>query len=585
MAKRLRAFLRDFRTLAAPYWSSEERWSARGLLLVVVGLSLGQVYVLVLLNTWYQQFYDALQNLDGAAFRSLIVRFAALAACFIATAVYGLYLRQMLEIRWRRWLTHRWIGDWLADRAYYRLRLMEGDTDNPDQRIAEDLRLFVAASLELSLDLLSSLVTLASFIGILWAVSGPLPIPGTALRIPAYMVWAALLYALFGSWLTHAVGWPLARLNFLQQRYEADLRFGLVRLRESAEGVALYRGEADEAHRLSERFSHVWRNWWEIMRRRKKLGTLTSGYAQAATLFPFIVAAPRYFAKQIQLGGLMQIANAFGRVQESLSWFVSAYVGLAEWKATVDRLITFRLALLRVREAAAVGDGIALESLDESRVRLHGLTLALPDGTPLLRGVDAKLERGEPVLITGPSGSGKSTLFRALAGIWPFGDGRIERPAADACLFLPQKPYLPVGTLRAAVSYPSREGRFHDEELRRRLGECRLEHLADRLDESDHWEQRLSPGEQQRLSFARALLHRPEWLFLDEATSALDGELEERLYALLEQELRTTTFVSIAHHSEIARFHQRRLCFTADGGLTSSPLGEGARSAAPGQRR
>jgi putative ATP-binding cassette transporter len=572
MIEKLRTFLGDFRTLAAPYWSSEERWPARGLLLVVASLGLGQVYLLVLLNTWYQQFYDALQNLDRAAFGRLILRFAALAAFYIATAVYGLYLRQMLEIRWRRWLTNRWIGDWLADRAYYRMRLVETGTDNPDQRIAEDLRLFVAASLELSLDLMSSLVTLASFIGILWTVSGPLAIPGTALEVPAYMVWAALLYALLGSWLTHSVGRPLARLNFLQQRYEADFRFALVRLREGAEGVALYRGEADEARRLSERFSDVWRNWWEIMRRRKKLGTLTAGYVQAATLFPFIVAAPRFFSKQIQLGGLMQISNAFGRVQDSLSWFVSAYVGLAEWKATVDRLITFRRALVAVRVTTAAGGGIEIEPRADGEVALRGLTLALPNGAALLQGVDAKLERGERVLITGPSGSGKSTLFRALAGIWPFGDGRIERPSAAACLFLPQRPYIPIGTLRGAVSYPSREGRFHDEELRCRLRDCRLEHLVDRLDESEHWEQCLSPGEQQRLSFARALLQRPEWLFLDEASSALDGELEGQLYALLERELRETTWVSIGHRAEIARFHHRRISLTADGGLASSPL-------------
>ena len=572
MIERLRASLRDFHILAAPYWSSEERWSARGLLLLVASLSLGQVYLLVLLNTWYQQFYDALQNFDRAQFGRLILRFAVLATFYIAAAVYGLYLRQMLEIRWRRWLTDRWIGDWLADRAYYRMRMVETGTDNPDQRIAEDLRLFVAASLELSLDLLSSLVTLGSFIGILWTVSGSIAIPGTALELPAYMVWAALLYALVGSWLTHAVGRPLARLNFMQQRYEADFRFGLVRVRESAEGVALYRGEADEAHRLSEQFSQVMRNWWEIMRRRKKLGTLTAGYAQAATLFPFIVAAPRYFAKQIQLGGLMQISNAFGRVQDSLSWFVSAYVGLAEWKATVDRLITFRRALVEIRVTAAAGAEIATTTHGGAGVELRGLTLALPDGTTLLRGVDAKLEPGEPVLITGPSGSGKSTLFRALAGIWPFGGGCIERPAAAACLFLPQKPYIPIGTLRGAVTYPSREGRFADEELRRRLRECRLEHLVDRLDESQHWEQRLSPGEQQRLSFARALLQRPEWLFLDEASSALDPATEAELYALLERELPETTWVSIGHRAEIARFHGRRISFTAEGGLASSPL-------------
>jgi putative ATP-binding cassette transporter len=303
---------------------------------------------------------------------------------------------------------------------------------------------------------------------------------------------------------------------------------------------------------------------------------LTAGYAQAATLFPFIVAAPRYFAKQIQLGGLMQISNAFGRVQDSLSWFVSAYVGLAEWKATVDRLITFRRALVEVRATAAAGGEIEIETHDGGGVELRGLTLALPDGTALLQRVDAKLERGEPVLIAGPSGSGKSTLFRALAGIWPFGEGCIERPATTACLFLPQRPYIPIGTLRSAVTYPSREGRFPDEELRRRLRQCHLEHLVDRLDEAGHWEQRLSPGEQQRLSFARALLQQPAWLFLDEASSALDGDLEAELYSLLERELHETTWVSIGHRTGIARFHRRRISFTTGSGLASTPLADAA---------
>ncbi len=568
MRERLVEFLRDFRTLAAPYWSSEERWAARGLLGVVVVLNLARVGILVALNSWYQKFYDALQNLDQAAFTRLIGVFALLAGTFIAVAVYQIYLRQMLEIRWRRWLTDRYVNDWLAERAYYRLPLYETGADNPDQRISDDMKLFVGATLELSLGFLSAVVTLFSFVGILWTVSGSLAIPGTSVSIPGYMVWAALLYSILGTWLTHWVGQPLVKLNFDQQRFEADFRFGLVRVRESAEGIALYRGEADESRRLRDLFSHVWQNWWDIMRRRKKLTALTAGYDQTATLFPFIVAAPRFFAKEIQLGGLMQISNAFGRVQDSFSWFVSAYVSLAEWKATVDRLLTFRSALVHVR---AAGDGIAQRTNGADEVALRGVTLALPNGATLLRGVHAKLARREPVLVTGESGSGKSTLFRALAGIWPFGAGTIERPAADECLFLPQKPYLPIGTLRAALAYPSAPDRFPDESLRARLRDCRLEHLADRLDESDHWERRLSPGEQQRIAFARALLHRPRWLFLDEASSALDSDMEGQLYALLERELPETTWVSIGHRTAIEKYHRRRLAFTG-GTLESTPL-------------
>src|SRR5258706_9387215 len=378
MLEKLGPFLRDFRTLAAPYWSSDERWRARGLLALVVGLRLGKVALLVAFNTWQRNFYDALQNLDQAAFFRLLGLYVLLVAVFIAVAVYQIYLQQMLEIRWRRWLTDSYIGDWMSERAHYRLTLYDTGADNPDQRISDDLKLFVAATLDLSLGLLSAVVTLGSFIGILWAVSSSLAIPGTSLSIPGYMVWAALLYSIVGTWLTHLVGRPLVRLNFDQQRFEADFRFGLVRVRESAEGIALYRGEADEARRLRDLFSHVWQNWWEIMRRRKKLTTLTAGYDRAATVFPFLVAAPRYFSKQIQLGGLIQIANAFGQVQDSFSWFVSAYVSLAEWRATVDRLITFPRAPLHVRRAAG-GEGSAVLPGGDEEGALRGLTPSLPD--------------------------------------------------------------------------------------------------------------------------------------------------------------------------------------------------------------
>ena len=580
MTAKLRAFLRDFWSLAAPYWSSEERWKARGLLFVVVSLSLGQVYLLVQLNTWNRDFFDALQQYDQAAFGALLLRFAVLAAIFIAAAVYSLYLQQMLQIGWRRWLTGRYVADWLGERAYYRMRLADTGTDNPDQRIADDLRLFVDQSLSLSLGLLRQVVTLASFVAILWGLSGSFgfTLGGVSLALPGYMVWAALAYAVLGTWLTHWIGKPLPRLNFTQQRYEADFRFSLVRVRESAEGIALYGGEGDEARRLSERFADVWRNWWEIMRRQKKLRTFTVGFDQAAVLFPYLTAAPRYFAKEITFGALTQTANAFGRVQDALSFFVAAYIELADWKATVDRLVTFRGALAALRAQAGQAGGIEVEAHEGDGVALHGLTLALPGGETLLHGVDAKLVRGEPVLVTGPSGSGKSTLFRALAGIWPFGKGRIERPDTGKCLFLPQKPYLPIGSLRGAVSYPSPEGAFPDTELGRWLAECRLTHLVERLGEHDHWEQRLSPGEQQRLAFARAFLQKPEWLFLDEATSALDAANEKHLYELVAAELPGTTIVSIGHRAALERFHRRRLEFIGDGSLASSALAGAAPS-------
>jgi len=581
MTKTLRAFLRDFWTLAAPYWGSEERWIARGLLLVVVGLSLGQVYLLVQLNTWNREFFDALQQFDYDAFLRLCLEFMVLATIFITAAVYSSYLQQMLQIRWRRWLTDGYVRDWLAGRAYYRMRLGESGTDNPDQRIADDLRMFVDQSLSLSLGLLRSVVTLASFITILWGLSGSFEftVGGVELALPGYMVLAAVAYSVVGTWLTHWIGKPLPRLNFAQQRFEADFRFSLVRVRESAESIALYRGEDDEARRLATRFGDVWRNFWEIMRRQKRLRTFTVGFDQAAVLFPYLAAAPRYFAKEITFGALTQTANAFARVQDALSFFVAAYIEMADWKATVDRLISFRSDLAVLHEPSRATPSIAVETRESDGIAFEDLTLALPGGETLLRGVDAKLERGEAVLVSGPSGSGKSTLFRALAGIWPFGAGRIARPDAAKCLFLPQKPYLPIGSLRGALSYPSPEGAFLDTDLGRALAECRLTHLVERLGEHDHWEQRLSPGEQQRLAFARALLQRPDWLFLDEATSALDGENEQHLYTLIASELPATTVVSIGHRPAIERFHRRRLAFSG-GGLSSSPLGEAGAPAA-----
>lgn len=574
MTETLRAFLRDFWTLAGPYWSSEERWRARGLLFVVVGLSLFQVFLLVQFNTWYKDFFDALQEYRQADFLPLIGRFALLAAVFIGAAVYRTYLRQMLQIRWRRWLTDRMVSDWLRDRAYYRMGLAPGATDNPDQRISEDLRLFVEQTLMLSLGFLSQLVSLASFAVILWSLSGVLTftLGGLPISVPGYMLWAALAYSIVGTGLTHWIGKPLPKLGFEQQRFEADYRFALIRVRERAEGIALYSGEADEQRRLSERFSDVWRNWWEIMRRQKRLATFTVSFDQAAVLFPYLAAAPRFFAKEITFGALQQTANAFGRVQDALSFFVGAYVDLASWKATVDRLILFRGELAKLH-AAAQEDGIALARGADDAFDARDLALALPSGEPLLRGADLRLEAAEPVLIAGASGSGKSTLFRALAGIWPFGRGRIERPDTATCLFLPQLPYLPIGSLRGAVSYPSAEGAFDDNEVGKRLAECRLAHLVERLHEHAHWEQRLSPGEQQRLAFARALLHRPRWLFLDEATSALDADNEAYLYELLAAELPESTVVSIGHRPALARYHRRRIVLAGDGRVVETDPG------------
>jgi putative ATP-binding cassette transporter len=549
-------FLRAFWQLAKPYWVSGERGTGLALLATVVGLTLMVVWLEVQFNSWNNDFYNTIQDKDQAEFFRQLGKFTLLAFIWIVTGVYRNYFQQMLLIEWRTWLNERYLGAWLAERAYYRLQLLDKGTDNPDQRVADDLRLFVEATLSLSLGLLSAVVTLVSFIAILWTLSGALELWG--LTIPGYMVWFALGYAVAGTWLAHVIGRPLIGLEFGQQRYEADYRFSLVRLRENAEGVALYRGEQEELANFRTRFASVIGNWWAIMRKQKQLGWFTSFYGQLAIIFPFVVAAPRYFSGQIPLGGLMQTASAFGQVQGALSWFINAYTQFAAWKATVDRLAGFSEALERTRAEAARLDGERAEGAGAG-LEARDLALSLPQGRVLLAPTTLELKRGEAVLVSGPSGAGKSTLFRALAGIWPYWHGRILLPKGARLLFLPQKPYLPIGALKHAVCYPGDAGARGDEEVAEALRAVGLGHLQAELARVENWAQLLSGGEQQRLAFARALIYKPDWLFLDEATASLPDDTQAALYGLLGERLPDATVVSIGHRASLAQFHRRRL--------------------------
>jgi putative ATP-binding cassette transporter len=569
-------FLRDAWRLARPYYRSEEKWSAWGLLLVVIALNLLIVGMGVVFSFWNRVMFNTLQTKDWDAFIHLLFLyrrtefgfmpgFCEFAALYVLVGVYRVYLTQWLEIRWRGWMTTRFLDEWLADRAYYRISLTTDraaiGTDNPDQRIAEDLRDFVSNSLSLGLDLLSNVVSLFSYLGILWGLSGALTVFG--ISVPGYMVWVALIYSFVGTWLTHLVGRVLVPLRFRQQRFEADFRYALVRLRENMEGVALYNGEPEEKANLGERFANVISNWWAIMQRTKLLNSLVVGYTQVAIVFPLVVAAPRYFSGALELGGLMQTADAFGQVQGAMSWFINSYDSLAQWRAIVERLTTFHRAIVLAR--AAAGQGLTTIAGPADAIALHDVSIELPDGTRLLQDASLTFNRDTSVVVSGPSGSGKSTLFRAIAGIWPFGHGQVERPA-ERVLFLPQRAYVPLGTLRHVVCYPSPPGTHTLEEIGQALGDAGLPQLIDQLDADEGWAQRLSGGEQQRIALARALLAKPDWLFLDEATASLDPEAEAHLYRTLKERLPGTTIVSIAHRPSVAAFHARHLVLEREQG-------------------
>lgn len=586
---------RDAWRLAWPFFKAggwKERTTAVSLAVSVTGLNLLLVYFQFLLNYWNNEFYNALQAKNGPALWDLIgwympvkehgiygimPGFTEIAFVYIMVAIYRTYLSGIWQIRWREQETRHYINDWLSDLAYYFISLThrKGDvgTDNPDQRIQEDLRDFIANTIALVMDFISNVALLAVFIGVLWNLSGllivdapniaaflhiqaPSWMAGWVFSVPGYMVFALIGYALLGTLATHAVGKPLQFLNFMQQRYESDFRFAAARVREYAEGIALMHGEEDEKANLMAKFDYVVMNWWQLIKRTKLLNVLTVGYAQAAIIFPIVLALPRYLTGALSLGGFMQVGNAFGQVQGALSWFVSNYGTLAAWCATVDRLAGFQRALVIAR--AAYGQGIIVRDSTDGSVRISDLNVDLPTHFRLLANGNVEFKRGTSVVVTGASGSGKSTLFRAMAGIWPFGSGTVFRPA-EKILFIPQKSYVPFGTLRYIVCYPLSTESYSTEEIVQALTAAGLGNKVPNLDVDDNWWQTLSGGEQQRMALARALLFKPDWLFLDEATASLDPKGEEELYLAIKRLLPNTTVISIAHRPAVAQFHDERL--------------------------
>jgi putative ATP-binding cassette transporter len=554
--KKVGSFIGDWWRLVVPYFKSEDRKFAIPLLIGAIALTFTGVGLEKLFNDWYGRFYDSLQNKDEATFWREIVTFSWLAALFITNGISRAIVSPYLRLRWRRWLTRHYLAHWLDGRGYYRIELQRS-VDNADQRIAEDIRQLGEYTMQLFLGLLSAVATLITFMIILWDLSGPLSLAflGIDVVIPGYMAIAALLYAIVGTFLANLVGRRLIPLNFLRQRYEANFRFSLMRVRENAEGIALYKGERREADNLNLRFIDIFNNGWRVVLTSAQLAFYQASYGQLAIIFPFLVSAPRYFAGAITLGVVMQIVGAFGQVQTALSFFVDNYTSLAELRAVMDRL----KGLQEATDQKPAGSLDVTPNPARQDVAAEGLTLALPNGQALLRDARVELPKGKATLISGASGSGKSTLFRALAGIWPFGSGHVNVPAGARVLFLPQKAYIPIGTLRDAVRYPDEDAKATDAEIMAALEAVQLGHLTSRLDEEAHWSNVLSGGEQQRLAAARALVFKPDWLFMDEATAALDEQAEAAVYRALKERLPDATIVSIGHRPSLRQWHDRRL--------------------------
>jgi vitamin B12/bleomycin/antimicrobial peptide transport system ATP-binding/permease protein len=573
--KSFSAFVKRVVKLSMPYFQSDEKWKARGLLLAIVLLNLGTVFMAVQFNDWNGVFYDSLQNKNEPVFWQQLTRFTYLAFGSIVIAVYKFYLTQLLEMRWRQWMTTSYLQRWLSNQTFYKLELTRfanafknplnaGNPDNPDQRISEDINQFTTSTVALCMGLLNSVVTLVSFVGILWGLSGAFSfaLGGNSYTIPGYMLWAAVVYCVIGSVITHYIGKSQIMLNFFQQKYEADFRHHMVRVREYSESIALDKGESAENSLLGKRFSTLLSNYLSLIKAQKNLIWFTSFFGQAAIIFPFIVASPRFFSGAIQLGQLMQISSAFGQVQNSLSWFVDNYSGLAAWRATTDRLTSFdeSMAASESMTAQQKTDAVAAgltSNLDANSLVSRDLTLSLPNGKVLLANTAFNAQAGDAILLSGPSGSGKSTIFRAFAGIWPFSKGHVQLPAN--AMFIPQKPYFPNGSLRDALAYPEPAAKYDDAALQTALTEALLPDLVKHLDDHAAWSQMLSGGEQQRLAIARVLLKKPQWIFADEATSALDLKAEETLYKKLIAGVLYAkgAIISIAHRPSISAFHNK----------------------------
>ncbi len=548
--------------LIKAYWQSEQRLSAYVLYISVILMSVAIVGMDVVFNYWYNGFYNALQDYNKASAYDLIRVFIFIATIFIVLAVYRYYMHQYLGLRWRRWLTNQFLNRWLENKSYYYLENFNETTDNPDQRIQEDIGALVTSSLDLSVGLFTSITTFFAFIYILWTLSGNFILnlgPLGTYTIHGYLVWVAIIYAIIGTRLAFKIGYPLVSLNFEQQRREANFRFAAIDLRSHSEHIALYRGETSQKNILSRLFNSVLDNYYAIILRQKLLLWFTAGYNQVSVIVPLVVVLPNYFGKVFKLGGLMQALRAFTQIQDALSFFVSSYSQIAQWRAVVRRLLGFLNHIHEVENNVLIYNKFLRSSQENNVITLRHLTIRTPRGEILLDNINEELIHGKNYLIKGASGIGKSTFIRVIANIWPYGEGDVILPLNKKIMYIPQKSYMPIGTLKEALLYPEDGSVCSDEQMCNLLRECDLPELVKRLHDVSMWSEQLSPGELQRIALVRVLIHKPDWVFLDESTSALDLPHEKQLYMLIKSALPNCSLVSVGHQPSVEAFHDEQI--------------------------
>lgn len=549
--KLIKDFYKQWKVLAIPFWKTKERYKVGVYLLIALACDLINVYTTARLSDWSRDFFNSLQSRNLEEFMTQLGILCILASVsLILFANQKFFCSKAIRI-WRRWLSAHYVNRWLSSKCYYRETGL-GNLDNPDQRIAQDLQLFPALTINMIFDFIDSIGSLGVFSVILWKLSDQYIILGY--HVPGSLLWIAIAFVIVGTYFTHLIGKPLINLEKQSQKIEADYRYGLMRIRDNAKAIGAYGGELYEEKSLSERFKHVYTVWINMYIKRRHMNYFHSGYTQLSAYVPYIVAAPQYFAGAFQMGEIMQTVQAFGGVRVALSWFIFNYSSLAEWKATVDRLIQFENA---IRKSERQKNFIVKES-DEEKLLLKDIELILPDGKKLACIPELEIKKGEHVALSGPSNAGKSTLLYTIKGLWGYGKGTIEKPKGKA-IFLSQNPYLPIGTIAQVLTYPDEKLKLQDKDVLHALEKVKLDHLKGKIHEFNNWELILFGGEQQRLALARIWVQNPDWVYMDESLSATDIECRNEILKNIEKDFPNIIIFAIHHDEKVNPFYDRDL--------------------------